>query len=129
MKRDRMRTLAWLVVVMGAAVGVLTIALVNAQNATQDALARAIAQAYGSYREPHHASYGAGLLVGAAIAGFGLLLLAIRRPAPRAGPRVSMRGRLRALRAKAREVISGPPEAPLPKAKPTYTPPPWEKKP
>jgi hypothetical protein len=84
MKRDPMRVFAWLLVALGAANIVLTIPVVNALNKIADEVSSHIATTYGRYSEPSYGGYGPGFVTGAVIAGFGLLLLAIRRPQRRA---------------------------------------------
>jgi hypothetical protein len=80
-----MRMFAWLLVVLGALVIALTIPFVNAHNQIQWKVDLELAKS-GSYSHSDDAGYGPGIATGACIAGFGVLLLAMRRPILRVPP-------------------------------------------
>jgi hypothetical protein len=131
MKRDPMRVFAWLLVALGAANIMLTIPVVNALNKIADEVTSQIASTYGRYSEPNYGGYGPGFVTGAVIAGFGVLLLAIRRPHRRAElqateprpaepyppPPAWMSGSIARVRTKIIRIVSGPADNPASKVR------------
>ena len=84
MNRDPTRIVAWVLVGLGVLVIVLTKFVVDAN---YDAVLTYWSQHPVSLRRPAEPSYLGGWLTGAILAGFGVLLLAIRRPKPQSDPR------------------------------------------
>ena len=122
MNRDPMRVVAWCLVGLGVAVLLLTVPLVRAANENAAVQARAYARLSGRY-EPSEPALTAGgmILTGGIIAGFGMLLLAIRRPQSKPvddAPKSVVRA----------AIVPPPLPAPYPKAR-AVTRPPWEKDP
>jgi hypothetical protein len=50
MKRDRMRSFAWVLVLVGITVAALTFPLIRSYNMNENAISLAISTAYGRYR-------------------------------------------------------------------------------
>lgn len=84
-RRDRMRELGWGLVQAGLLVLVLTIPVVRAMNEIASEQTLAYLRMTGVYHPTEWVGPGGGILLTAVLAGFGVLLLAIRR-AELAGP-------------------------------------------
>jgi hypothetical protein len=137
MKWDRMPVVGWGLVLVGLAMWALTLAMlpgrvatygesVNTWKLSRSLQADVIRRGGGPVileappRSPSEVMF-AGLIAGAVPAGFGMLLLAIRRPMPRPTHN-------QAEHQKSREAITPPPviaESPYPKAT-AWKRPPWE---
>jgi hypothetical protein len=83
MKPDWMRWFAWVLVMVGAAIELLTIPVARASyRASLEVWSRTVS-IYGRFTPtPDGPNYAGGLIVGSLVCAFGILLLAIRRPMP-----------------------------------------------
>jgi hypothetical protein len=84
MKRDKMRIFAWSLVGLGIIIGVFTIPVARAECSRHLEIWKRWVAATGRMQPmPDCPNFAGGFLLGAGLMGFGILLLAIRRPLPR----------------------------------------------